>query len=701
MNKKEALSTPSRTNQLKIVDSSKKVADKLFHYLRNAGKGIEHFELKYPPELKCPPAKNSPDEIKARFYRERHRYIKKQIEERLSPSDPNIKSSEIQYFRSYVEGKTYVFFLSEKKDHSGWTKLFENNRERILNLVFKFYLLAQVLDTETIKGFEELFLVHSKNLGKKDSTESQKGKPLFFWGHNLLVQYNQHGVLTLNLSRKSKLFLPKDDYVTRYGGDLGKLFIHKKKDYCFDRDLDARRQNSINFMKFPQDPKDYKTFKKTQLYHYQNLMTKLEYFLKKCQIKFERLDFQANSYLEKPFLEKENLESVESLEIINNTGIDLTESDQEFLTNFLQHQGISSISFYNSGQTISTYEQQEVESENAPAPWKITERQSWSEIKLDKSKNYLIFNKLLEEEAGSMAYQREDGLWCPSTEIDDQTQVDFYSQLKRRINYLETGEFVSTQGINISEFKALKKKESILSVLTYTGKYTAASKKSEPIDLDILRKDTQLFTPGQWLEVEEHLFSYLRQQKNKEEWEKFKEKYKIKISPEYEKVLIELRIKNWMRQSLIDKDNSIGLPIPPQSFAEGKKFVSIYVRSFREKEKETKAVAVRFIYQDGCIHIEDIIRDLKQIKKTFRKCLRTRKNSEELINEQHYLIDESAEKFISCYTSDYFTPKLIGRHGILEEMENGKLEINRGTSKLLPLVSYYNDEIKPINQIKR
>ncbi len=100
-----------------------------------------------------------------------------------------------------------------------------------------------------------------------------------------------------------------------------------------------------------------------------------------------------------------------------------------------------------------------------------------------------------------------------------------------------------------------------------------------------MRKDTQLFTPGQWLEVEEHLFSYLRQQKNKEEWEKFKEKYKIKISPEYEKVLIELRIKNWMRQSLIDKDNSIGLPIPPQSFAEGKKFVSIYVRSFREKKR--------------------------------------------------------------------------------------------------------------------
>ncbi len=117
-----------------------------------------------------------------------------------------------------------------------------------------------------------------------------------------------------------------------------------------------------------------------------------------------------------------------------------------------------------------------------------------------------------------------------------------------------------------------------------------------------------------------------------------------------------------------------------------------------EKRKETKAVAVRFIYQDGCIYIEDIIRDLKHIKKTFRKCLRTRKNSEELINEQHYLIDESAEKFISCYTSDYFTPKLIGRHGILKEMEEGTLEINRGTSKLLPLVTYYNDKIKPINQ---
>ncbi len=34
-------------------------------------------------------------------------------------------------------------------------------------------------------------------------------------------------------------------------------------------------------------------------------------------------------------------------------------------------------------------------------------------------------------------------------------------------------------------------------------------------------------------------------------------------------------------------------------------------------------------------------------------------------------------------------------------MEEGTLEINRGTSKLLPLVSYYNDEIKPKNKIQK
>ncbi len=152
-----------------------------------------------------------------------------------------------------------------------------------------------------------------------------------------------------------------------------------------------------------------------------------------------------------------------------------------------------------------------------------------------------------------------------------------------------------------------------------------------------------------------------------------------------------------MRQSILDLDKSIGLSIPRQSFAE-QQFVTIYVRSPRNKKP--KAVAVQFLYKDGSIYIENIIRDLKEIEKKF-KFLRKAKRSGKLIDRQHYFVDESAEKYISCYTSDKFTPKLIGRDGILEEMEEGTLEINRGTSKLLPLVSYYNDEIKPKNKIQK
>ncbi len=252
-----------------------------------------------------------------------------------------------------------MFFLSGNKPHSGWkNKLFKDHRERIFNLVFKFYLLDQVLDhetIETIKGFEELFLVHSKTPNKSKDT-------LFVWGHDLLVKYNEKDVLTLNLYRKFKRLSPKknndtkkDNYNILDGEDLGELLIHNKKNYYFDRNLDARRQNSINFIQFPKDTKDYEKFKKTQLYLYQNLMSKLENFLRECEIDFERLDFEADHYLEKPFIQQENIDSVGALEIINNTGVDLTESDQEFLTNFLQHQGMSPISFYNSGKTISNY----------------------------------------------------------------------------------------------------------------------------------------------------------------------------------------------------------------------------------------------------------------------------------------------------------------------------------------------------------
>ncbi|WP_293349738.1 MULTISPECIES: hypothetical protein [unclassified Microcoleus] len=682
-NKTAALSDISRTNQLKILENPQEVAEKLRKYLFKEGQGIEHFELKYP----IVEDKDSENEdSRPTFYKERHKYIKAQVQERLAAHGEKREKSEIQYFFSYNGGKKYVFFLSPNKNHSGWQKLFTDNSsdlEIIFNLIFKFYILSQGLYFETLNGFEELLLLHSRDLSKSKEA-------LLVWGQNLLVKYNQHGVLTLTLSRKHRLFLPKDSYSTIDGDDLGDLLVYDNKNYYFDRDLDARKTNKINFMQFDSDPKNYDKFKKTQLYHYQNLMTKLEGFLSECNIAFESLDFQADHYLENPFIK--NIESVEFLEIINNTGLDLTEDDRQFLQCFLKHQGVSTIAFYNHGKTVSTYEQ--VPDGEDEVCWRITESIKWSDIQLEAGKNYLVFNKLLEEESGSMAYQAKDNLWYPSTTIDNQSQVDFYSQLKKRFNYLETGQFFSTQGINIPEFRAVGDEKTDFAVFNYTNWKIDR-------DLDSLHKETQAFTEGKLLDVEDSIFCYLKAQEDSKEWEIFCDKYKIKISPEFQKVLIELGIKNWISQSL--SNPNLGLPITtPQSFSE-KQFFSIYVRS--PKNKEAKAVAVEFIYKDGCIYIKNVMHDLKQIESKFRFLRRQRNNAKKLINDQKYFVDESEGLYISCYTNDFYTPTLIGRTGIIEDLESGELTIDRknqseNSSRFLPLVSHYNSEIKPINRIQ-
>jgi hypothetical protein len=681
-NKIAALSDISRTNQIEILQNPQEVAEKLFQYLFKMGQGIEHFILKYPI---AEDKDSENEESRASFYKERHKYIKAQVQERLAAHGEKREISDIQYFLSYTGGQKYVFFLSPNKNHSGWQKLFTDNssdRERIFNLIFKFYILSQGLYFETMNGFEELLLLHSTDLSKSKEA-------LFVWGQNLLIKYNQHGVLTLTLSRKYRLFLPKDSYSTIDGDDLGDLLVYDNKNYYFERDLDARKKNKINFMQFDSDPKNYDKFKKTQLYHYQNLMTKLEGFLSECKIKFKSLDFQADHYLENPFIK--NIESVEFLEIINNTGVDLTEDDLQFLQRFLKHQGVSTIAFYKDGKTVSTYEQ--VPDGEDGVCWRITESIKWSDIQLEPEKNYLIFNKFLDEEAGSMAYQAKDDLWYPSTTIDNQSQVDFYSQLKKRFNYLETGQFFSTQGINIPEFRAVGDEKTNFAVFNYTNWKIDR-------DRDSLHKETQAFTEGKILDVEDSIFCYLKEQADSKQWESFCERYKINLSPEFQKVLIELGIKNWIAQSLANEN--LGLPITTAKPFPEKQFFSIYVRSPRNKEP--KAVAVEFLYKDGCIYIKNVMRDMKQIETKFR-LIRKKNKSEKLINDQKYFVDESEKLYISCYTNDMYTPTLIGRVGILEDMESGELTIDRknkgeNSSRLLPLVSHYNSEIKPINRIQ-
>lgn len=676
MNIIKELSDISRTNQIKITASPETVATQLFQYLFKINKGIESFSCKNPDLSEY-------DDSSLSFFQKRHRFIKQEIKKRLATYDENNKSQDIQYFLSSFEGESTVFFLSPNKSHSGWTELFidnQNNQEKILNLVFKVYLLSQELPLETVTGFEKLLLIHSLK-------SSKSGESLFVWGYELFLNYNKHNVLTLKLSRKNRKFLQKDQYITTDSDDLGELLIYNNKNYYFERNLDARRKNDLYFMQFPKDQKDYDSFKKTQLYHYQNLITKLENFLNECKIAFQSLEFQANRYLKNPFIQ--NIESVDSLEIINNTGTDFNELEQQFLKTSLKHQGIADLTFYHAGKTISKYNKIKGVEENDIC-WEMTEVIPWSEIKLEKEKNYLIVNKALDEEIGSMAYLGDDNFWYSSSKITSRNKVDLYSQLKRKFSYLEIGEFFSMQGINVSEFKIIGTEQSD-SVFNYTP---------HKLDQDTLRQDTRDFTGGKFLDVEDSIACYLTKQQDSQIWRNFCNRYRIKLSPKFQKVLIELGIKNWIRKSLTDP--KFTLPITSQSFSE-KEFFAIYVRS--PNNKETQAVAVEFLYQDGKIYIKNVLRDLKEIKNRFR-FLRSRKSHpEKLIDNQHYFVDESEKLYISCYTDDRWTPTLIGRNGILEEMESGELEINRtiqseNASKLLPLVSYYNSVRQPINQIK-
>ena len=231
-----------------------------------------------------------------------------------------------------------------------------------------------------------------------------------------------------------------------------------------------------------------------------------------------------------------------------------------------------------------------------------------------------------------------------------------------------------------------------MSVLSYPSK----------IDIDSLKQDCLAFSNGQYLDIEGYLTCYLTQQDDTEAWDDFYTKYNIKVTPEFEKVLIELGIKNWIKQSLIKP--SFSLPITSQSFSEQKLF-AIYVRS--PKNREARAVAVEFLYKEGSIYLKTIMRDIEQIKKKFR-FLRTtirKNNQKKLINNQQYFVDDSNKIYISCYTSDNFTPMLIGRHKIIKELEKNTLEVNRtiggnNSSKLLPLITYYNSEDKPIKRIQ-
>ena len=673
----EALSDISRTNQIKITSSPEKVAEKLFLYLFKLEKGIGWFDAK---DLDFNKEKDS----RSDFYQRRHKAIKQEIKKRLLGHGKEPKDGDIQYFMSYSNGKIPVFFLTPDKTNSSWKEQFKDqtNQGKILNLVFKIHLLSKSLSSfsETMNGFEKLLFVHSTKL-----TKSENG--LVVWGQEISLNYNYHHVLTVKLSRTCLLFSEKSQYHTFDGDDMGEMSIYNDKEYYFTKKLDGRSANFIQFMTFKKD-KSFENFKKSQICHYQNLATQLENFLNMCGIAYERLSFQADHYIKDCFIKDKDVKTVKNLEIINNTGKDLTENDKRFLDNILQQQGVFSLSFYLSGKSISSYEF--IEDEGIPC-WKINEMASWKEIVLDKQKNYLVFNKILDEESEtSIAYQH-DGLWYSTTQVkdvDDQPIVDFYTQLKRKTCYVDTGEFFSIQGMNVQELRMIKnKKETVRSILDYL---------KNNIDLDELHQEAKEFTNGKLLESEEAIIYYLMNQHNIPASKKFRKKYKIKFSPEFQKVLIELGIKNWIRENFEKPGLAFRIHYPSLPEQE---FFSIYVR--HPKDQTEKVVAVEFLYKDGNLSIKNVLRDVSEIKKRFSKILKTKKNnSDDLINNRYYLVDEKQGISISCYTDDLYTPTLIGCEALIEKVENGDLQMNRQrNNKLFPLVLYYNDQVQQVKDL--
>lgn len=668
----------SRTNQIRITSSHNEITEKLFQYLYKKGKGIETFvanDLIF----------NLEKDTSLSYYQKRHRAIKQEIRKRLLEKGVDMKISDINYFLSYMDKKNYVFFLTPSKEpNSNWKQLFldrtgGNNRERIINLIFKTYILGNDSDTldTSVNGVEEIhriLLVHEKSLTKSDDLE--------VWGNSIYIKFNHHNILTLTLSQKRLLFLSENHY-TIDGDDLGEILIYNdKKYYCFKK-LDGRQKKRMNFMNFYSEDENFEKFKKTQLYLYINLTTKIESFLKECGISYESIDFQASHYIKNPFLKTIN--KLEQIEIINNSGSDLSTLDIEFLSNLLLHEGISEVSFYKNGKTISTYEPLEGES-----CWRITEVIPWESIQLNNNKNYLIFNKIIDEETGSVARQGTDGLWYPTDEIGINEKGDFYSQLKKRFGFFESKSFFSMQGKDIDVFNAVGtgNNTSTWSILNYSPK------KANSIEL---HQDVQSFTNGEHLEPNDAICQYIAKQQDKDELEKFYKKYSVKMSSEFRKILIEIGIKNWIRQSLID--NSVGIAVNAIS-ANEKNFCVVYTRSPRKQE--SKAIAIEFLYQNGFIYIQKVITNLDEIRKRFPFLKKDDKGK--FFDDQQIFADEEEKIYFSYLSNDKFTPTLIGRKDIMERLENGTLQINReaksaDSTRLLPLVLYYNDTMKPIKDI--
>ena len=102
LNLVNALSDVSKTNQVRISDTPEVVAEKLFLYLYQQGKGVESFNIR-DWYLREENVARDKQEAEAAF-RNRHKRIKQEIQKRLEAYGEKADLSSIQYFLSPGDG---------------------------------------------------------------------------------------------------------------------------------------------------------------------------------------------------------------------------------------------------------------------------------------------------------------------------------------------------------------------------------------------------------------------------------------------------------------------------------------------------------------------------------------------------------------------------------------------------------------------
>ena len=170
----------------------------------------------------------------------------------------------------------------------------------------------------------------------------------------------------------------------------------------------------------------------------------------------------------------------------------------------------------------------------------------------------------------------------------------------------------------------------------------------------------------------------------------------IKNTSSLDKTIVELKIKDLFNKNL---HHGVGIPVStfkknfPEKAAqfEDKIFTVVVVRN--PKYQDEKSVAISFLYKDGNIYIQDILRDTNSISSKYRFLIKHKRN-DRLIDNQLFFVDEANQICLSSYTDPYYTPLYLGGTNILTERRNETLQLSRGPKKntFLPLVLYYNQQ---------